>query len=75
MPKTKYYRVGERPPPRGPATDRLWQPPSRSAPDDAAALECRCPCLRCRSRRRSRRRFARRSLRPNSPMPANHAAS
>ena len=87
MPKTKYYRVGERPPPRGPSTDRLWQPPPRSAPDNEVAPErqrrcLRRRCLRCSLRRRSlrrrslrrgsaRRSLRRRSLRPNSPMPAN----
>ena len=74
MPPTKYHRVGERPPPRGPVTDRLWQPPPRSAPDDAdAPPEPPQPERRRRLARHSPRRPdtpRRRPLRPAAPTPA-----
>lgn len=68
MPQKKYYRVGERPPPRGPATDRLWQPPPR----DDAATPAPAPAPKPPGRRRSLRR---RSLRTNPPSPANPPAA
>lgn len=58
MPKEKYYRVGERPPPRGPVTKGLWKPPPRPTPDTATAPEPEPP--------QSRRRNTRRSLRPSA---------
>lgn len=62
MLKEKYYRVGERPPPRGPLSKRLWQPPPPAA---ATPPEPESP----QSRRRSRRLTARRSLRINTDTP------
>ena len=56
MPKKKYYRVGERPPPRGSLSEGFWQPPPRPAPEPEP--EPKPP---------PRRRARRRSLRPNPP--------
>lgn len=71
MPKAKYYRVGERPPPRGPVTDRLWQPPPRPEPD-AADTPASEPKSKSQSKRRAKRR---RSLRSNAPPPVHTEAA
>lgn len=66
MPKKKYYRVGGRPPPRGPIADGLWQPPPRQMSDDAAA-PAPAPPKSTGRRRRSTRRSLRITPREQSP--------